>query len=202
MNPYKVLGVSENATDEEVRSAYLKLVKKYHPDKYVNNPLADLATEKLKQINEAYDTITAQRAGKKSSTGGYDTSAQDSGYSGEYANEFNTVRSYINSGNLEMAARTLDKIQAHNAEWNYLYGLVYFRTNRFSYAKTCFETAIAMDPNNAEYRRAYDTLIRQGNRNYHTRQYGDGVNNECDTACSICSTIWCLDSCCSCLCRG
>lgn len=58
MNPYEVLGVSENASDEEIKKAYRELVKKYHPDKYVNNPLADLAAEKIKEINLAYDTIT------------------------------------------------------------------------------------------------------------------------------------------------
>lgn len=58
MNPYEVLGVSETATDEQVRSAYIKLVKKYHPDRYQDSDLKDLANDKLKQVNEAYDTIT------------------------------------------------------------------------------------------------------------------------------------------------
>lgn len=60
MNPYKVLGVSETATPEEIRQAYLELVKKYHPDKYTDNPLKELANEKLKEINEAYDTLTKE----------------------------------------------------------------------------------------------------------------------------------------------
>ena len=47
-NPYKTLGVSENASQEEIRAAYLALVKKYHPDKYRDNPLKELANEKLK----------------------------------------------------------------------------------------------------------------------------------------------------------
>ena len=62
-DPYKVLGVSPSATDEEVKDAYRKLAKKYHPDQYADSPLKDLADEKLKEINEAYDTITAQRKG-------------------------------------------------------------------------------------------------------------------------------------------
>ena len=86
MNPYKVLGVSENATDEQVRAAYLELVKKYHPDKYQDNPLKELAGEKLKEINEAYDTINKQRqqGGSSSSYGGSSSYGYSSGgaYSG------------------------------------------------------------------------------------------------------------------------
>lgn len=67
MDPYKVLGISSDATDAEVKKAYRALAKKYHPDNYVNNPLADLAAEKMKQINEAYDEIQKQRAAGLSS---------------------------------------------------------------------------------------------------------------------------------------
>ena len=55
-DPYKVLGVSPNATDDEIKTAYRELAKKYHPDNYAESPLADLASEKMKEINEAYDT--------------------------------------------------------------------------------------------------------------------------------------------------
>ena len=74
-DPYKVLGVSRSATDEEIKDAYRKLAKKYHPDQYTESPLKELADEKMKEINEAYDTITAQRRG--GSRGGY-----NAGYGG------------------------------------------------------------------------------------------------------------------------
>ena len=61
MNPYEVLGVSENADEETIKKAYRELAKKYHPDKYVNNPLSDLASEKIKEINKAYDMIMNNR---------------------------------------------------------------------------------------------------------------------------------------------
>ena len=61
-DPYVTLGVARTATDEEVKKAYRELARKYHPDNYVNNPLADLAQEKMKEINEAYDAIEKERA--------------------------------------------------------------------------------------------------------------------------------------------
>ena len=82
-DPYEVLGVSRTASDSEIKAAYRELVKKYHPDNYVNNPLADLASEKMKEINEAYDAITKARAGQ--SSGGYQTNSQ-SGYQSAYQN--------------------------------------------------------------------------------------------------------------------
>ena len=63
-DPYKVLNIPSTATDEEVKKAYRELARKYHPDNYHDNPLADLAQEKMKEINEAYDTIQRQRHGR------------------------------------------------------------------------------------------------------------------------------------------
>ena len=60
-NPYEVLGISPSATDDEVKKAYRELSRKYHPDSYANNPLADLAEEKFKQVQEAYNQIMKER---------------------------------------------------------------------------------------------------------------------------------------------
>ena len=62
-DPYKILGVSPTASDAEIKSAYKELVKKYHPDQYQDNPLADVAEEKMSEINAAYDQIMTSRRG-------------------------------------------------------------------------------------------------------------------------------------------
>ena len=77
-DPYKVLGVSPNASEEEVKSAYRQLVKKYHPDNYADSPLADLANEKMQEVNEAYDMVMNRlRAGGQNGS-----SQQNAGYAG------------------------------------------------------------------------------------------------------------------------
>lgn len=68
-NPYDELGVSPNASDDEIKRVYRDLTRKYHPDANVNNPLADLAEEKFKEVQEAYDIIRIERATEEIRTG-------------------------------------------------------------------------------------------------------------------------------------
>ena len=75
-DPYKVLGVSKNASEEEIKAAYKALVKKYHPDQYQDNPLAEFAEEKMAEINSAYDAIIEERRSGRSSYS-YSDSAYD-----------------------------------------------------------------------------------------------------------------------------
>ena len=106
-DPYSVLGVDQNASDEEIKKAYRELARKYHPDNYQNNPLADLAEEKMKEINEAYDAITKSRAGG----GGYQQSSgsysQQRSYGGSANPTFAQIRNLINAGDLQTAERLL-----------------------------------------------------------------------------------------------
>lgn len=187
MNPYEILGVSEGADEETVKKAYRELVKKYHPDKYVNNPLADLAAEKMKEINKAYDIImnkggTNGNAGRGQS-GTYRRASESAGAS------FRTVREYIAQSRIQEAMAMLNNLP-RTAEWYYLSGVLRLRVGWYDQGISFLRTAVQMDPNNAEYRSALDNVT---NRNTtYTTGTGFGGMQGCD----CCTTLLCLRCCC------
>jgi len=192
-DPYKVLGVSKNATDEEIKKAYRELARKYHPDNYVNNPLSDLVEEKMKEINEAYDTIQKERSGNRFSNGKY--SSGNSTYSGEFAR----IRELIQTGRLTEAETMLGYIpnDGRNGEWNFLKGCILERKGWYFDAQKFFEAACYIDPDNAEYQDALDKIKRTatsfgGYRAANTDRTGCSM-------CQLCSSLICADCCCECL---
>lgn len=194
MNPYRVLGVTETASPEEIRKAYLALVKQHHPDRYPEGPAKDRANEKLKEINQAYEMLTKKTS---SSSGGYSSSNWQqyrTSYSGEGAADFARVRTYLSQNNVTAAKAVLDSIPNHNAEWNYLYGLVFFRMGWYSQAKQYLSTACRLDPSNSEYAAAYQSCANAGQS--YTGAYNPGNSENCDM-CDLCSTLMCLN----CLCN-
>lgn len=198
-NPYKVLGVNEGASNEEIRAAYLSLVKKYHPDKYTDPDMKQLANEKLKEINEAYDQLT-KNPGKTASSGysgaAYGAGGHGGSYSGPEADRFVRARSLINAGNLDGAKTILDSIQTRNAEWYYLYGIIYLRQGWYDKAREFLGRAYRTEPGNSEYAQAYNTLRYTGNPYSRPRQSTSYSN--C-SACDICSGLMCADCCCECM---
>lgn len=190
-DPYSILGVDRNATDDEIKEAYRKLARKYHPDNYGDNPLSDLAEEKMQEINAAYDAIINMRRGRKGNpVGGTETTATD----------FPQVRDLIKKGKIEEALELLDTIPPHrrNAEWYFLNGTVLYRRGWFDQAFTSFTTASRMDPSNMEYRNAVANAQKQASRHQNNpyRTYSGG--NNCD-ACDMCLGLWCADTCCECV---
>ena len=174
-DPYQILGVSENASDEEIKKAYRELARKYHPDNYHDNPLADLAQEKMKEINAAYEQITKERASGKRGSGAGGSSYGASGYGGyggyqsyggyggsqSYSGQSSVLqqaRIAINTGNISRAEALLANYSDHNAEWNFLKGVVCYRRGWMDEALRYYRIAVQMDPGNAEYRQALDYM--------------------------------------------
>ena len=199
-DPYKVLGVSPNASSDEVKKAYRDLARKYHPDNYHDNPLADLASEKMKEINEAYDQITKSREQGGGSayqyapggSAGGSRSYSNSGNTGNAGNTFFRVRQLINAGDLVQAEAILNGSAVRNAEWNYLMGSIYWRKGWMDEAGRYFRTAASMDPSNQEYRNAVQ-YMNQGGQAYRPAGAGSMSTND---ICTICQTIYCMDCCC------
>ena len=179
-DPYSVLGVKPEASDEEIKRAYRELARKYHPDNYQNNPLADLAEEKMKEINEAYDAITKQRAGggSSSSYGGYRTQSQGAyqAQSSSYGSPlYSQVRQAINLGDLGRAEQLLRTAPTQDAEWHFLTGSIAYRKGWLDEAMQNYSMAVQMEPNNMEYRQAL-SIMQRGNVGYRPYGYTNTVD--------------------------
>lgn len=187
-DPYEVLGVPHGASEDEIKKAYRELARKYHPDSYANNPLADLAQEKMKEINEAYDTLM------KGGASAYGAPSSNAG-GGSSTGELYEVRELIRQGRLDAAEAKLDGIAAHNAEWYYLRGVIAQRRGWMDEAAQNFRIACNMEPGNFEYRNAANAASGGGAYTYRQEQYGGGQS---DDLCGLCSTLMCLNCLCDC----
>ena len=181
-DPYKVLGVSESASDDEIKRAYRELARKYHPDNYQNNPLADLAEEKMKQINAAYEEINKRRAnGYATSASRQASSYYEPGYSG--ADALQQIRRQIQLGNLTEAEALLNRYPDHNAEWYFLRGSIRYQRGWMDDARSDYQRACQMNPTNTEYRQALHYMEHGPARTYSP--YGSfGVDLCCANLCA------------------
>ena len=195
-NPYEVLGVPENASDEQIKQAYRDLAKKYHPDNYSDSPLSDLAEEKMKEINEAYDRICDMRKNGGSS-GSYSSGSYGSSSSYTHTS-YPDVRNYINNGRIDDALEILNGVAAErrDAEWYFLMGIVFSRKGWSEQAYTYFQEACRRDPSNAEFAAAVQNM--NARRTYTNPGYNTGTTDSGCSMCDICTGLMCADCICRC----
>lgn len=195
-DPYQVLGVPSTATDEEVKKAYRDLARKYHPDNYHDNPLADLAQERMKEINEAYEAVQSQRkaaraGGYSGGYGGYQAGYQSGYQSG--GSRYQRIRMAISQGNLNLAEELLNAMTDHDAEWSFLKGAICYRRGWLDEARRYYQNAVNMDPDNQGYQRALD--IAEGRSTAYRPEGYDNVttgtcgNGDCLRLCG--ATLCC-----------
>lgn len=198
-DPYSVLGLDSNASEEEVKKAYRELAKKYHPDNYQDGPLADYASKKMAEINEAYDQIISEkRAAKKGGNNEY-YNAGTARTSSNYAD----VRNLINTGRFQEAEQILNGIpvEGRDAEWYFLNGVIMSNKGWLDDAYNSFQTACQMDPSNKEYNAAYNRMKNRRNGVNGGYNRGEGPVF-CCTPCDICTSLACANCFCDCCCNS
>lgn len=178
-DPYKVLGLPSTATDEEVKQAYRRLAKRYHPDA---NPGDKDAERRMQEINAAYDEIMNRKNNPNSgrSGSGYDPFG---GFGGGYQrtggertggnNYHAAARNYIQFGRYREALNVLSGIQERNAEWYYLSAVANAGVGNRVLAQQHAQQAVRLEPDNMEYRELYQRLQQPG-QTYTT--YGRGFS--------------------------
>ena len=200
-DPYSILGVHVGATDEEVKTAYRNLARKYHPDNYDDsNPLKELAKEKMQEINAAYDEIQRNRTtSSHSNTNSNNYYSWANNSTGIYA----TVRQKINERKYREAEELLYTVSdfERTADWHFLNSVCLMQRGKSADAMRELELACSMDPSNLEYQKAKEMFNTSGSR-YGSTYYGEGgrrYRSSQDEACDCCMNLICLDCLCECM---
>jgi molecular chaperone DnaJ len=223
-DPYKVLGVSPDANDDEIKKAYRKLCLKYHPDANIDNPNKAHAEEKFKEVQQAYEAIMRKdtagfgnedfgsgkyQGGYGSSSGGFGNYGGGFGGFGGFGNfnsrqedfppELKAAANYIRSGYYKEALTALEGVKNRTAAWYYYSALAHRGVGNNITAKEHAQRAYRMEPNNFIYQNLYQQM-QNGNTWYQTqsspyRTSRIGCNNVCLDSCLL--TLLCNICCCS-----
>ena len=193
INPYSVLGVPQNASDEEIKKAYRSLSRKYHPDANINNPNKDFAEAKFKEIQQAYQQIIKEResgysSGSYGSAGSYGTEDPFGGFgsfwglgSGSYGQSSSSsadteenlhlraAANYINSRHYQEALNVLNNIKDRSDRWYYYSAIANSGLGNNVIALEHARTAYQMNPNDMQYQVLLQRL-QSGGSWYQTRQ--------------------------------
>ena len=203
-DPYSVLGVSRDASDEEIKKAYRRLSRKYHPDANINNPNKAQAEEKFKEVQQAYDQIMKEREyGSSSYGGGYNGGGfggfggqSSAGYQDEEAIRRQAASNYIQSGHYQEAMNVLSSLKQRNGQWYYLSSIANMGLGNNMNALSDIREAVRLEPDNMQYRMMLQRMESGGTLYQEQQNPFGGMPSDGDNfcmklclanmACSIC----------------
>ena len=223
-SPYEILGIARNASDEEVKKAYREMSRKYHPDAYVDNPLADLAEEKFKQVQEAYEEIIKERStqygygntysygqsgfwgnqGQSGAYGSYREQTTSDYQQGANSGELARVYQCLASRSYREAVGLLQGISNRNAKWYYYSAIANVGLGNASLGYDHALKAVEMEPGNPDYRNLLSQLQSRNNR-YNSVRFGgrnemvNNNNNRNYDMGNLCCDLWLVDTLCECM---
>ena len=213
-DPYSILGVSRDASDEEIKKAYRKLSRKYHPDANINNPNKDQAEEKFKEIQQAYDQIMKEREYGSSGNygyggntgyggfggfGGYGGSQSNSGYQDEEAIRRQAASNYVQSGHYQEAMNVLSSLKERNAQWYYLSAVANMGLGNNVNAMNHIREAVRLEPDNMQYRMMLQRMEGGGSWYQEQQNPFGGMPTAGNDRCMKCLMA---NLACSCCCPG
>jgi molecular chaperone DnaJ len=214
-DPYKVLGITRSASDDEVKKAYRKMSRKYHPDANINNPHKDKAEEMFKLVQQAYEQIMKERSGDYSSSG---SGRYGSGYSGfggfgDYAGfggyrqessgtddeeslHLRAAANYIQTRQFREALNVLDTISNRNAMWYYYSAIANAGAGNNATALDHAQRASSMEPSNPNYRELVQ-MLQSGGSWYVNQSTSYGYPFSGNVDCSrLCLSMLLCNMCC------
>ena len=198
-DPYQVLGVSHDASEDEIKKAYRKLCRKYHPDLNMNKPNADEYEARFREIQTAYQEIMDQRSGKNTADDFFGRNNYNTSNNDEDSMHKKAAVNFIQNRRFAEAVNVLNSIKNRDAEWYYISAVAQSGMRNNAMALQYARTATSMEPNNVQYQ----MLLRQlENPSFHYQEMqspysqSDG-SSECLKCCAynlICNML--LSCCC------
>lgn len=197
-DPYQVLGIPRNASEEEIKKAYRKLCRKYHPDLNVNKPNADEYEARFREVQSAYQEIMDQRQGQSNSNDFFGSRNNKSDGDADAMHKRAAIN-FIQNHRFAEAVNVLNSIINRDAEWYYISAVAHSGMKNDAAALQYARTAASMEPNNIQYQMLRQRLENPSFR-YQEMQspysQSDGTT-ECLKCCAynlICNAL--LSCCC------